>query len=159
MWAVLVSLVVGAATHLLWDAFTHEDGFIVEVYPTLHALLWEVGGYRVFTYKVLQHGSTLIGLSLLTLWGWQWFTATSAHHNPLGWQLPEVIRVPALLVLLAAPAMSGIVSGALHMGGATGMRALQEFVGHGIITAIGVFGTILLGLGVIWRLWEMQVAP
>lgn len=154
LWAVLVSLVVGAATHLVWDALTHEDSFVVAASPALRTLLWEVGGYRVFPYKVLQHGSTLLGFALLARWGWQWYITTSVHHAPCGWQLLAVVRVPALLVLLVAPALGGLLSGLWQMGDVTGMRALQQFVGHGIITALRIFGTILLSFGVLWRLWE-----
>src|SRR6266511_5349257 len=39
LWAVLVSLIVGAATHLLWDAFTHGNGFVVAEFPAFRALL------------------------------------------------------------------------------------------------------------------------
>jgi len=157
LWAVLVSLTVGAATHLLWDGFTHKGGFVVAEFPAFQALLWEVDGYRVYTYKVLQHGSTLAGLSLLALWGRQWFIAARAHHEPRGGQPPEAVRVLALLLLLAAPVLGGLISGVWHMSAATGMKALQRFVGHGVTTAMGVFGTILLGLGVLWRLWEARV--
>jgi Domain of unknown function (DUF4184) len=154
IWAVLVSLGVGAATHLLWDACTHEDGFIVAEVPALRAFLWEVSGYRFYTYKLLQHGSTLIGLSLLAVWGWQWFLATSVHHHPRRWQPSEAVRLTVLLVLLAAPALGGLSSGLWHMGDAGGLLALQRFAGHAVITAMRIGGTILLSLGVVWRLWE-----
>jgi hypothetical protein len=150
---------VGAATHLVWDAFTHEDGFVVAVSPALHTLLWELGGYRVFPYKVLQHGSTLTGFLLLARWGWQWFITTSAYHEPCGWQPSAGVRVPALLVLFVAPALGGLLSGLWRMGDVTGMRAVQQFVGHSIITALSIFGTTLLGFGVIWRLWEAWSKP
>jgi hypothetical protein len=156
LWAVLVSLLVGAATHLVWDAFTHEDGFVVAASPALRTLLWEIGGYRIFPYKGLQHGSTLIGFSLLARWGWQWYISTSVHHEPCDWQPSAVVRVPALFVLLVAPALGGLLSGLWQMGDVTGMKALQQFMGHGIITALSIFGTILLGFGVIWRLWEAR---
>jgi len=158
LWAVLVSLTVGAATHLLWDAFTHGNGFVVEMSPALRTLLWEVHGYRVFVYKVLQHGSTLIGFSLLAYWGWRWFRTTGVHHEPCGWQPPATVRALALLVILAAPVLGGLISGILHTGDATGMRALQQFVRHGIITALSIFGTVLLGFGAVWRLWEARRA-
>lgn len=159
MWAVLVSLVLGGATHILWDAFTHEDGFVVEMVPALQVLLWEVGGYPVFVYKLLQHGSSLIGCVLLARWGWQWFRSASGHYAPRGWQFPATARVPMLCVLLAAPALGGLFSGVWHMGSATGMRALQQFMVHGVITALSVFGATLLGFGVIWRLWDMRDRP
>ena len=156
VWAVLLSLGLGAATHLLWDACTHADGFVVKAQPALHVLLWEVGGYRVFVYKVLQHGSTLLGLVLLALWIRRWFMATSPHRASLGWHPPEAVRMPALFALLAGSILGGCVSGILHMGDTSDIRALQQFVGHGVITAISVFGATLLGFGVVWRLWEAR---
>jgi hypothetical protein len=154
LWAVGLSLVLGAATHLLWDAFMHGDGFVVQTVPALQSLLCDIGGYRVTVYKGFQHGSSLLGLLLLARWVMQWFRATQPHHTPHGWRPPAAARAPALLILLAAPALAGLISGVWHTGDATGMRALQQFTGHGVITAISVFGTIFLGFGVIWRLWE-----
>jgi len=29
-WVVAVSILIGASSHLLWDSFTHDDGFFVE---------------------------------------------------------------------------------------------------------------------------------
>jgi hypothetical protein len=154
IWAVLLSLMVGAATHVLWDAFTHVDGFVVRVYPSLLTFLWEMGGYRVSIYKVLQHGSTFIGFAVLGFWGWRWFSTTAAHHVSRGWRPPAALRLPVLLILLVVPAVAGIISGLSHMGDTSDMWALQQFVRHGVITAISLFGTILLCFGVIWRLWE-----
>src|SRR2546422_563636 len=147
-----IPLGIGRATShslagLFW--FCIPVGFVG--YLLFHALLRPIG------YYLLPRGSTLAGLSLLTLWGWQWFIATKAHHEPRGGQPLEAVRVPALLVLLAASALGGLLSGVWHMSAAAGMKALQQFVRHGVITAMGVFGTILLGLGVLWRLWEARV--
>jgi hypothetical protein len=159
VWAVLVSLVVGAATHLVWDACTHEDGFVVAVSPALRTLLWERGGYRVLLYKALQHGSTLLGFAWLARWGWQWLSTTCAQPAPCGGQPSAAVRVPALLVLLMAPALGGLLAGPGHMGEGTGMGALQQGVGHGLITAFRLFGTLVLGCGVLWRLWEAWRCP
>ena len=156
LWAVLLSLGLGAATHILWDACTHADGFVVKAQPALRVLLWEVHGYRVFVYKVLQHGSTLLGLLLLALWIWRWFITTRPHHVSLRWQPPEAARRPALFVMLAGPVLGGCVSGIVHMGDTSDIRTFQQFVGHGVITAISVFGTTLLGFGAVWRLWEAR---
>jgi hypothetical protein len=44
----------------------------------------------------------------------------------------------------------------VHMGNTSDIRALQQFIGHGVITAISVCGATLLGFGVVWRLWEAR---
>ena len=58
---VVVSLLIGAYSHILWDSFTHQNGFFVEV---LH-LDASIGTIRI--YKMLQHGSTLLG-GLYIIW-------------------------------------------------------------------------------------------
>src|SRR5262245_16929384 len=68
--AVVVSLLCGAATHLLWDGFTHENGPGVIAFPILESHLFYVGYYDVNVYRLLQHGSTLVGFTLLTFWLW-----------------------------------------------------------------------------------------
>ena len=61
--AVSIALVLGALTHIVWDSFTHHSGIAVAYFPVLGA---EVQG--VPTYKILQHGSTLLGLLLIARW-------------------------------------------------------------------------------------------
>ncbi len=52
---------VGMLTHMGWDAFTHSSGYFVGMFPVLSQSLL-VGDLSIPIYKVLQHGSTLIGL-------------------------------------------------------------------------------------------------
>jgi len=67
VWVVLASLLVGASSHLFWDAFTHEWGFFVERIPLLQTTI-TLGDWTLPTAKVLQHGSTAVGI-LLVGWG------------------------------------------------------------------------------------------
>jgi len=63
--ALLVSaaIMIGAATHILWDEFTHGHGYFVMGSTTLES---KVLGVPV--YKFLQHGSTLLGFGIMALW-------------------------------------------------------------------------------------------
>ncbi|MEU1283342.1 DUF4184 family protein [Kitasatospora sp. NPDC005856] len=65
-WVVLSAL-IGIATHLVWDAFTHVDGFVVARTPWLTATL--VGGLT--WARVLQHASTIGGLAAIALYAWR----------------------------------------------------------------------------------------
>jgi general stress protein CsbA len=60
---ILLSLVLGAATHQLWDGFTHRTGFFVTYAP---GLLSEVAGYPLYSW--LQFLSSLFGLGVLAFW-------------------------------------------------------------------------------------------
>lgn len=57
---VIISILIGAASHLFWDGFTHYNGYFVRAIPAL-ANEVEVLGKQVPILKILQHSSTLIG--------------------------------------------------------------------------------------------------
>ncbi|MET8979955.1 DUF4184 family protein [Streptomyces sp. NPDC004539] len=65
-WTVL-SAVIGIATHLLWDAFTHHDGFVVAHTPWLTSPM--IGGLT--WARALQHLSTVGGLAAIGVYAWR----------------------------------------------------------------------------------------
>jgi hypothetical protein len=61
---VIISALLGAFSHIVWDSFTHEDGFAVERLTYLSSSI-NVAGKDVLVFKLLQHGSTIIGAILI----------------------------------------------------------------------------------------------
>lgn len=57
---VVLSIVIGAISHILWDGFTHQSGYFVSEFPFL---LSEI--YAIPFYKILQHLSSCIGMATL----------------------------------------------------------------------------------------------
>lgn len=57
---VILSVLIGAASHLFWDSFTHDDGFFVKEFPVLTSSI-NFLGFHIPILKILQHSSTLIG--------------------------------------------------------------------------------------------------
>ena len=57
---ITVSILIGAFLHLLWDSFTHISGYFVEQFPLLknEVLILK---YHIPIFKILQHGSTILG--------------------------------------------------------------------------------------------------
>lgn len=82
VWFV-VSAVIGAATHVGWDAFTHHDRWGVRLIPVLDH---QVGGYPVF--QLVQYGSSALALAVLV-----WFTGSGLRRTGA---LPVPASVPAL---------------------------------------------------------------
>ncbi|MGZ8804349.1 MAG: DUF4184 family protein [Microbacterium sp.] len=64
---LLVSLAIGILSHIVWDLFTHEGRWGVEVLPVLDEQWGPITGY-----KWLQHGSSALGLAILALWALLW---------------------------------------------------------------------------------------
>ena len=57
---VIVSIIIGALSHIFWDSFTHESGFFVQTIPSLKTNI-DFLGIQLPIFKLLQHGSTIIG--------------------------------------------------------------------------------------------------
>ncbi len=57
---VLLSILVGAFSHIFWDSFTHEKGYFVSTFPVLSEKIYLIG-IQVPILKILQHTSTIFG--------------------------------------------------------------------------------------------------
>jgi hypothetical protein len=69
-----VAIILGAFTHVLWDAFTHRDTFVTNTFPVLTG---PTPGFSWLPIYHLLHGlSSLVGLALLAMW------ARSLHRLP-----------------------------------------------------------------------------
>jgi hypothetical protein len=94
-----IAIVLGAATHILWDAFTHRGTFVSDAFP---ALLSPTPGARWLPVYHLLHGmSSIVGLVLLISW------AQHLHRQPAKslirpYAIPERMRIAALWSLLGA---------------------------------------------------------
>jgi hypothetical protein len=67
----LVALLVGIATHLAWDAFTHPDGWVVLHVVGLRAQLGPFAAYRW-----AQYASSVGGLVIVAIWAVDWVRRT-----------------------------------------------------------------------------------
>ncbi len=65
--AICVSIAIGALTHIVWDSFTHSNGFWVERTLFLQGSI-QLGVFDLKRYELLQDASTLIGFVVLGIW-------------------------------------------------------------------------------------------
>ncbi|AWZ47525.1 DUF4184 domain-containing protein [Clostridiaceae bacterium 14S0207] len=63
----IYSTLLGMLTHIVWDSFTHSTGKFVLLFPQLRYNIF-ILNYAIPIYKLLQHGSTLIGTFLLVIY-------------------------------------------------------------------------------------------
>ena len=56
---------VGAITHLVWDAFTHESGRGLRLFPGLEDYRFEIAGHHLAGSHLLQDASSFIGLVIV----------------------------------------------------------------------------------------------
>lgn len=81
-----ISLMLGIVSHIVWDAFTHEGRWGVHLVPALAAEWGPLVGY-----KWLQHGSSIVGVTVLALAGAVWL-ARRGHDQPVSRVLPSGVR-------------------------------------------------------------------
>jgi len=128
--ATSAALLLGAATHVVWDAFTHASGWGVDLFPWLAGTI-HLGSVGIPWFNVLQHGSTLLGLAAVAAAMWLW-----ARRQP-----PAPVR--ALVKRMFGAAVVLAIAGVLN-----GLRfrsaGIQQF-----LVAGGVSVTLTLGGGLI----------
>jgi hypothetical protein len=83
---VVLGLMLGASTHLLWDGITHPDGFIAQQVNWLQYPLDIVALGVMPVARLLQYVSSIFGLVLLALFAWRRLKASicklSNSHAP-----------------------------------------------------------------------------
>jgi hypothetical protein len=61
---VAFGVLAGAVTHIVWDAFTHENARGVRLIPWLEEPI-DIGAHHMAGVRLLQDGSSLIGLAVV----------------------------------------------------------------------------------------------
>jgi hypothetical protein len=64
----VVAILIGAATHVVWDSFTHAGGWGVRHVPALDAPAASVNGRPLPWFIVLDHASTIVGEVVVVGW-------------------------------------------------------------------------------------------
>ena len=101
-----VAVLLGACTHLAWDAFTHENARGVRMFPGLTDYGPEISGHPLPLYRWLQHGSSAIGLAVVAYALLLWL-----RHAPAPLERPvRRIGPPERLVWLGAYALPSVLA-------------------------------------------------
>jgi hypothetical protein len=133
--AVAAAVVAGAATHVLWDEFTHHSRWGERHVPVLAATAGGLPGWQW-----AQYASGVLGLALLALWLALWWRRTpaapDADHAPAPawpWLVITGACVAAAVVAAARtgpPLRDAAVAAAVRGIGSGALVALLLAVGH-----------------------------
>ncbi len=142
---IVVSILVGTATHILWDSFTHPF-----YWPYRHLSFLRLPVYlpvegNVHVYKVLQDASSLFGLALVAVWIWMWYRATPPHKLPAA---APYSRAKILVIRIVVPGVAlaiGMFKAYMDMGiPDLGLRPILHFA-----VTTGITGTSFLAIGLL----------
>ena len=128
---IVLSVLVGAATHLLWDSFTHEAGALTRRLAVLQKPLTQVRNHPVRLCHFFWYGSTLGGVAWLGCAYQQW---------------RSVVRRPAVPIASSVCWTNGFLLGCLVV-----PVAMIHHLVHGPPGAFLVASlSLLLMLGFVW---------
>ena len=101
-----VAILLGAVTHLLWDAFTHRGTFVTRAFPVLLEPTPGIGWMPI--YHLLHGLSSVVGIVLLVVW------ARGLHRLPAKslirpYKISERARTGALWFLLGGAVLGGLI--------------------------------------------------
>jgi hypothetical protein len=146
---IVSSILLGIATHLAWDSFTHPN-----TWPYSH---WRILSQPVPMpiigpipfFKVLQHGSTILGVGVFSVW----LVLRYCSSQPSGQGLSNValpkkkMRVVAVVTIVA---LAGAFIRALAVVGVpTEHSSERRFVGVMVVAAIALAWWQLVAFGVV----------
>ncbi|TGE22164.1 DUF4184 family protein [Hymenobacter aquaticus] len=101
---VLAGALLGCASHIVWDWFTHDDGLMVLNCPFLQQTLPGFGqGWPLYTF--LQYGSTFVGLGSIVWYVLRLPARPTSPPPPTRTRFTFWLATAAVLVLLWGPFM------------------------------------------------------
>ena len=114
--AVLGSIVLGVASHLIWDSFTHAYSRPWWHFAILRSWVHvPIVKHRVPMFEILQYGSTVFGMLALAIWVWLWYRQSPLPAEPASQSRPKSYFGLAV-AMLAIAAAAGVVRAVILFG-------------------------------------------
>lgn len=138
----VLSLVAGACTHIVWDGFTHANGWCVNKFSALTPTVFSIGSYHVSVWQLLQHASTAIGLYVLLH-----FYRSYAAKFPVVCRRPSPAARAFLLASVILPACLAAMSSFWAFAGGPSIPNFDVFAFNFVVTFVGLFFPALIVAG------------
>ena len=129
-----ISILLGAASHVVWDSMTHINGWTVRHVAFFRRLLLAGTPLEKPVYTFLQNGCTVFGMAFLLLWVVH--TLQRIPARPAQCVLPFKTRARVLLLLGACALAAGAANALAGNPFGSDPVALKQAVVHGLLGAV-----------------------
>lgn len=152
--ALCAAVVVGAATHVVWDSFTHSHGAAVQQWPFMQAQLVHIGERSFLVYNTLQHASTVLGAGCLVVAYLRWLRRVPppAHSNDDGL---DRVRYALLAGCAVASVLVAVPLAHAAIEGAASAQRGSLMVVHTVIYATTCAAVLTIGTALAWA-WHRR---
>lgn len=148
---VVAAMLLGIATHILWDSFTHWNTWITRRWTFLNRKVHLSAVGTIPYFKVLQHVSTIVGVLVVVLWFVHWYRTTqpaaeSSEPELSGGRRAVIVAVGVLLALV------GAIVRALHAAAIPyQIRGSARFAGDAVCAFVALVWWELVVYGLVQR--------
>jgi hypothetical protein len=156
---IVLSVLGGIATHVIWDMFTHIGTPIYRRWDFMQASfpLPVVGD--LVGYKILQHASTLIGLFALCSWFAIWFRRSTPNSKCDFARNSGTPKVGPVFFMLTISGAAALAHASFSIGVPYNRGTLASFVGVGFVTAASTLWLEILIYSLYWRSRQTRSRP
>lgn len=146
---VVIALILGAYSHIVWDAFTHQGRWGTRLIPWLNQEFL-IAGRSVPAYKLFQYGSTFVGLPLLLLlWERKLRRTQPAPINHVC-QLKSVLKFACWGILLLVPSLLALTK-------LLGKSPFHQKLFYAITSSGAALVMLAVGYSLLYRVIAMQI--
>jgi hypothetical protein len=148
---IVLSILVGALTHIAWDSFTHNRFWTYRHLGILRKIVQLPVIGDIGVYDLLQYGSSLFGIVVVAIWSLHWYR-TAKPREPWKEMPFQTAERRAMIVVIPAFAIcAALVRALIGAGIPADAGSLFEFVVEAVISTITFFCVGLLACGMLLR--------
>jgi Domain of unknown function (DUF4184) len=156
---IVVSALIGIATHLVWDAFTHSTTWLYRHWSFLSRTAQVPIIHQTQYYKLFQHASTVVGMCILTAWFIHWYRTTKPAPEPPRRLLSPSQRVLTSGLILTIAFFSAMARAFAGVGMPRRRDELQMFAGEAVVTFVALIWWQLVAYGLFFLKGRATLRP
>jgi hypothetical protein len=153
---VLLSLLAGATTHILWDDCTHSGVPLVRMLGALAQPQGAAGGPAGFGENTLQLLSTGLGFLALGVFSVRWLLRATPSATDRRFAITPRVRAAVLTLLLLAWVLFALPSAVALLRHGLTPHGLEEFLAHAVIVGSTASACALILFGAFWQVTEEE---
>ena len=142
---IVISVLIGIATHIIWDSFTHRHKWPLDGWPLLRQPVpVPVIGVRPL-YNVFLHASNVLGTLVLCAWFASWYRRTEPLHDDNRAAIPLARKWFVVTSITSLALIAGIARSTVLFAGRGGYLVRA---GDGVVTAIAISWWLLVAYAI-----------
>lgn len=148
---ICASVLIGIATHILWDSFTHSEYWPYEHIAFLSATIALPPDRTYQSYQVLQYLSSVAGCLILAVWAWLWYRSATPSQQPDHAVIPASRRIWIVVRICLISILCGLTAAAISVLSAGPWDISRSHTADAVVVTAAV-AVVTAGALVWWQL-------